>query len=464
MLDRRARSALSLLAVCSLATLPACADREVAAIPTEAVGETASRFVLGTNRNLDLLFVVDDSNSMLREQSQMARHFRTMIEVLEGLPDGGLPNLHIGVVSTDVGPAAGCPEPRVPAGELRNQPNPSDQAELSGCAGPRDRYLIDVLDEESGAREVNYPADSTLADSFACIATLGAQGCRFEAPLEAMRRALAPDNLANQGFLRDNALLAIVILSDEDDCSASDPRMFGSAEVVDGHRLGPAGNFRCFSQGVMCEDGTAEREGVREGCEPRDSEFLTAIDEYVDDLRKLRPDPRQLVVAGIVGAPRVEVGRTADGNPALAPSCAEPETAFPPVRTDAFLSRFEQHVRTEICADDLSPAMKEIGEYIAGQLVGRCLKGEVLDLDETTPGIQPECVAVETVAPGSANPVRTRLPACPGAANQPCWRVEVDPVFCSGNDEPSHLEVSIDYPANVTRAPDTAIEIRCRSR
>src|SRR4051812_43904309 len=54
------------------------------------------------NRDLDLLFVVDDSPSMLDKQMNLVTNFPNFINTLNALP-GGLPNLHLGVVSTDMG-------------------------------------------------------------------------------------------------------------------------------------------------------------------------------------------------------------------------------------------------------------------------------------------------------------------------------------------------------------------------
>ena len=62
-----------------------------------------------------------------------------------------------------------------------------------------------------------------VADVFTCIAALGQAGCGFEHQLAAVLRALGADGspapAENEGFLRPDALLAIVVLTNEDDCS-----------------------------------------------------------------------------------------------------------------------------------------------------------------------------------------------------------------------------------------------------
>jgi hypothetical protein len=452
------------LALLCLSALTGCPERSVQRVIPEPIGETGGRFAVAAGRKLDLLFLIDDSNSMRREQDQLALHARRMIEVLEQLP-AGRPDLHIGVVSTDVG--AGCDTPDVPAGVMRNQPNPSRDPRLDGCTGPRDRYLVDSLDPDSGERVTNY--DGELPDAFACVATLGTGGCGFEAPLEAMRLALSSDTVENAGFLRGDALLAIVLITDEDDCSAFDGRLFGADTIVDGIDLGPRSGHRCFASGVTCDQADPWTLGPRTGCAPdEDSAFLTPVADFVADLRALR-GPDQLVVAGIMGAPGVEVIREDEGEIAVAPTCrlggsggTGAETAFPPVRTDAFLAGLEGSVRTSICAEDLAPAIEQIAETILGRVWGRCIRGEVADVGAAD-GIQLECAVTEIVAATSRAPRRRPIGACgTTAADRPCWAATPSPVLCAA--QPSQLEMRIDYPTGGEPDADTAIEFDCRSR
>ena len=62
--------------------------------------------------------------------------------------------------------------------------------------------------------------------SFACAAKVGTTGPSIEMPLETMRRSLR-ERIAdkkNGDFLREDALLAIVLLTDEEDCSRGDDK------------------------------------------------------------------------------------------------------------------------------------------------------------------------------------------------------------------------------------------------
>src|SRR5690606_14085129 len=69
--------------------------------------------------------------------------------------------------------------------------------------------------------------DTGVVDSFSCSAKVGINGSGTEMPLEAARLALTDRTAdgSNTGFLREEALLALVVLTDEDDCSVQGPTL-----------------------------------------------------------------------------------------------------------------------------------------------------------------------------------------------------------------------------------------------
>jgi hypothetical protein len=424
----------------------ACIERPVSKVDPRPENIENLEFTVDVNPNLDLLFVIDDSRSMRNEQEQITANFPRMIQVLETLPDG-LPDLHLGVISTDVGAGGACNDPDPGPGVLRNDPT------VDGCAPPSDRWISDVDDGTgTGGRDRNYGA--TLGDTFACIATLGTGGCGYEQPLESIRRALSPSTLENDGFLRDDSLLAVVILSDEDDCSAFDTDLF-DAPTPDG----VDGDFRCFAEGVRC-DGPPEQLGTREHCVARDdSPYITPVDDFVRDLRAVRPQQSRLLVAGILGDTEVTVGPNDDDDLDVLPSCHpdadNPEGAYPPTRTDAFLAQFPSPIRERICAADLTPAIVAIGAEIVNRLYGGCIRGELATPDA------PDCAVTEIQHPGTPEASSSALAHCDAAdgeaaTNKPCWTVDVDPI-CSTD---SNLRVTTHY--DDPRDPDTLIDAQCR--
>jgi hypothetical protein len=57
------------------------------------------------NRQADLLFVIDDSSSMTPLQTSLIANFPILMSTLRSFP-GGLPNLHLAVVTSDLGAGA----------------------------------------------------------------------------------------------------------------------------------------------------------------------------------------------------------------------------------------------------------------------------------------------------------------------------------------------------------------------
>src|SRR5439155_6626169 len=89
---------------------------------------------------------------------------------------------------------------------------------------------------------------------FRCMANRGSRGCGYEHQLGAVDVALHPRpdwNPMNAGFLRPDAYLAIIMLTDEDDCSApDDATAFYMSMAPDGW----SDNGRCAAAGHLCND------------------------------------------------------------------------------------------------------------------------------------------------------------------------------------------------------------------
>ena len=85
-----------------VAVTTGCPSREVSKIIPQVVRENQQIIPFEINRDVDLLFVVDDSNSMQEEQVSLTQNFSQFIDILSSI-DGGAPNMHIGVISTDMG-------------------------------------------------------------------------------------------------------------------------------------------------------------------------------------------------------------------------------------------------------------------------------------------------------------------------------------------------------------------------
>jgi hypothetical protein len=186
------------------------------------------------NRDIDVLWVIDDSPGMLDVQTNLKNNFPNFINVLNTL-EGGLPNLHLGVVSSDVGTQGSqdaSPGPAIGSGPGScSGVGKGGNLLTSGTPVVYGSFISDTRNTD-GTRNKNYTG--TLENAFSAIASVGASGCGFEQPLAAARRALS-NNPANAGFLRPSAHLAVLFLTDEDDCSMAHSSLLGA----DTSTLGP---------------------------------------------------------------------------------------------------------------------------------------------------------------------------------------------------------------------------------
>jgi hypothetical protein len=314
--------------------------------------------------DLDLLFLVDNTSSADVQEVVFTQSFAQMTRALAALP-GGMPNLHIGVASSDLGAGPytlrSCEHPGGDQGLLQNTPR------VPGCTAPSERYLSDV------GGVTNFTG--TIADAVHCIAPLGVDGCGFEQELEGMKRALDGSAPENAGFLRPNALLAVVILADEDDCSAKPPYAIYDPAPAAATTFGALASYRCTQFGLRCDpDLPWTMTGPRQGCESNESSpYLEPVQKYVDFLTRLKGDPRKVFVEAIVGdAGPVVVGLDAQSNPLLLPSCTAMRTqngdAVPGVRLTQLARAFDGSVFS-FCADDktfaLMPLVNQLDHALA---------------------------------------------------------------------------------------------------
>ncbi len=364
---------------------------------------------------VDVLVVVDNSGSIDAEhQAMIAAAGESLFAQLTG-DLGALPDLHVAVISTDVTTGA----PAVPGctntfdGRFRTG-NGTVPCTVQGS------YIIDSPDG-SGGRIDNY--DGTITDAFSCFADLGSGGCGFEQPLEALRRALDGRYAEHAGFLRPDALLVVVLLTDEDDCSAYDPAIFGDPNAGPESPLGPRTSFRCFEFGVTCDPDQPRVHGTKSDCEPReDSPYITPVSEFTDFLDALKPEPGLIMVAGMMGpADVVEVGpEPFDPNlTGLVPSCTRPETSYgttPPIRLTALGEHFpSRFLFQDLCeATSTSQRLRNITRATTGVMSRRpCLLGKVGPATTTE-----RCRAFDV-----AGTVRTPIERCAGAGGN-CFVIE----------------------------------------
>ena len=279
---------------------------------------------MGSGTRVDVLFMVDNSNSMAEEQLALAAQLPRMVRVLatgdldgDGTPESEpVRDLHLGVVNADMG-TGGFTVPTCARSDFGDDGILRTAGATSlGCMATYPSF-IEFQPSAPGAD----PA--AAATDFACVATMGVGGCGFEQQLEATLKALTPSSSpirffrsttghgdgANAGFLRPDSLLVAFLLTDENDCSASDGDVFNPSSSSHPGDL----NLRCF-----------DYPGA-----------LHPLTRYVDGLLALRADPRDLIYAAISGVPPdlITTGVPADYRAILSdPRMAEHVDAAMPTR------------------------------------------------------------------------------------------------------------------------------------
>jgi hypothetical protein len=270
-----------------------------------------------SGEKIDLLFMVDNSSTMREEQDALRTQFPRLIEALleevdidhDGTFDYlGARDVHLGVVSSDLG------LPGVPmvdgcgglgdGGRLASIANPT----VGGCSATvyDPPFISYVLGEDDPFQ---------AATDLTCIAMLGTSGCGFEMQLESVLKAVWPgddsrvifvpdvDGLGTFGqagpgfpngdFIRnepdDLSLVAIVLVTDEEDCSSKDMSHLVPSTFLapDDARAQQGLNTRCFFESQRPEPNN-----------------IYDVERYVSGFKALRPGNEALVLFGaIVGVP-----------------------------------------------------------------------------------------------------------------------------------------------------------------
>jgi hypothetical protein len=439
--------------VVAMAALTGCPDRTIDNLPLTTDKVERLHALVDDNSNVDILFVIDNSGSMAEEQAQLEVTFRRFIQVLTTV-QGGLPSIHIGVVTSDMGAMGGATFDSCrgfgEAGKLR--PLPNGQAFIEDLRGPT-----------RGQRVTNY--SGTLEAAFAGIVKPGTGGCDMEAHLMSMRRALDANEL-NRGFLRKDAYLAVIIVADEDDCSIRDDGSAGSAYFAQAglHQVGTS--LSCFRSSTSCDGPTDPNQlGPRTRCQPNEaSPYHASVASMVSFLKSIKAEDH-LIVAGIIGNPdKVSVYAGRMGTLDIEPSCRYPlpnpapggpteQTARPGVRLESFIKSFANHLVSTICSDDLTQAVNDIARLIAGSVGSLCFN--------STPAEPHQCEVLD-VPPSAAGRPATPLAPCDAArANVPCWYIAKDLEHCQAS--PTQLAVWVER-GGLAPPAQTEIHADCVTR
>jgi MYXO-CTERM domain-containing protein len=381
--------------------------------------ESVTRAATATPNKVDILFMVDNSSSMTSMQQKMLAQIPTFIQVLQALP-AGLPDIHLAVVSSDLGapsdqgPGIGCSQNGGDDGNFFFAPRGTCTATT---LVPNATF---IMDDATGATKNFTLADPVgLATVFQCIALLGQSGCGFEHQLASVARSLGADGqpppAANVGFLRDDAELAIVMLTNEDDCSAPASASPLAIYSLNGgmqniaNPEGPIANYRCNGGplgGHLCVDPSGPtptalqqppldppadattgdpRTLTLTSCESNDtsSSGLIPVGSLIAGIKALKANTSSDIVVGAIVAPATPYvvqwlpapgPSTAELWPSVEHSCgptADQSFGDPSVRISQFVQAFgDSGVIGSICDGSFQPTFQLIANKIGAHLAG----------------------------------------------------------------------------------------------
>ena len=383
----------------------------------------------GCQDAVDILVVVDNSGSMGLFQRRLAESIESLLHPLD---DAGV-DWRLGVTTTDVGnpwcpPASTTPE----AGNLQmracndhlddflfnngqldlrdiacNEVCPFVPGKLDPIPttthvdpNPAPRPWLERIDGQS-----NLAADIDPALASLCLIPQGANGCGFEQPLRAMELAIqrASDELSPQyGFIRPDASLLVVIVTDEVDCSHND--LHTSIFESNGLKTfwsDPLAAFPssavCWNAGVDCtgDPDSLDCQAVNKNPDgsPGDtvSSSLLSVESFIDLLDSIEDwkrdtdpgaDVGMLVVSGLGLDDQLHYTDVSATDPGfqdsfgVGPGCTDdtfPEEfgggqALPPVRMLEVASHVSSAPLASICA----PSYEQRFAGVLDSLIGSC--------------------------------------------------------------------------------------------
>jgi len=456
---------LSLLTLAATTTT-GCLEHPIKAVEYERFGEGGGVVQIEGNREVDVLFVIDNSGSMAEEQALLAANFQAFIGELDAVDA----NYRIGIVTTDNG------NPRDPkadfdGGDLRmssclDRLSPdgvsggdfifgdfnaefacsdhcglsNSELELRPSAGdPSSNELAPRAWLEKLDGGTNLPDTVSVADAFQCFGPQGINGAGFEAPLESMYQALSKTESVgslNAGFLRDDAHLAVIFITDEVDCSFNPDftEIFRDNTTFWSDPESPIPTSAvCWNAGTKC----AGPGPVFDGCEPADYDVdggaaataddavLLPMDRYaglLEMIQERKAADRKVMVAAIAGVPvgfgdgaAIPYAHSDDPDEqeefGIGAGCsfnlddADPSNdslARPPVRLRELASSFPIDAEGgaglySICQDDYTGALQDIGEQIKARLRPACIASCIKDVDPETPTLEASCTIQQIV-------------------------------------------------------------------
>ena len=409
-------------------------------------------------KDVDILFLIDNSPSMSPKQAALAKAIPQFIQTI----DKTGANYHVGIATSDIGTqiAPGAPwggnigkcesyegdDGVLQAASCNTRTDvTSDAKNACSTLCPDDKFVPNdgrrFISKVDGVTNVPKSLELDMATgkmvdkgpvkAFQCMALVGDSGCGIEGQIEASKRALDGHRSENSGFLRSSSVLAVIYITDEDDCSVQmakrneiDPSTIDCDPTQADEARCYGIDFRCLARSTSC-DQTMLTPGVKTNCKERTNNFLEPLEKYYKFFTTVRPASK-LLVSGVWTQPsidmggRVEIARSGGTTSAYlnraggaGASCTYPANQAIFGQAQYRLSKFARlfgkddkglpnALEISICDIDNYPkALDNIAKAIEKKLAGNCLEvvpkvdnGKPIclvgDVDENSAGGSPD--------------------------------------------------------------------------
>ena len=336
----------------------ASCQRAAGSAAVTGIGEETDMYIsVSPLRQLDMVFMIDDSPSMAPKVNKLAEQFPKLLATLKDPTDGRYPDLRVAIIDSDLGtggayPSGSCgPTASPDASRIFGDLGNFQMRGAVGCGANADALWLDYF---AHGKSPSYDPTMDMSQVFGCLAgNLGALGCGQEHQLQSFEFALAAQNLhqsqsggLQNTFLRPQAYLGLVILSDEDDCSPATPATNGGMFGDKPELRGESTSLRCATRAHQCNGvnltdappgyptsakfeanfadcaartdsctNTTDGNAATDTSGPTPCSPLKDIHHLAQEIKALKADPdNQIAVAGIFGWPRTG----ADGSPDMA--------------------------------------------------------------------------------------------------------------------------------------------------
>ena len=421
-----------------------CMDREpapVCPVPTELNKNAA---LIGGFEGVDMLVVVDNSGSMQEEQEILATAFFPLVNALVNpLPDwpyGAADNVRVAIVSSDMGlqwggnpyengdgwpgdTPTGCGSvgdngefqtygsgktinvqhnvipcdgsaSQCPTGWACSVDDPTEEGLCQAPGGDGTGQNCPGMASTWAETPIGSGEDAVkndeLAFQVACLSALGTNGCGFEQQLQAAAVGLHKDS--QDAFTRDDALLAVLVVSDEEDCSIESNGLFAEDEIqnlADGRV-----NIACGNNPEHLYDASGYKTTIEQvkGGQSHSAVFAAIVGVPAGDGNELSScEGSGDVIGQCLDHPDMELNIIQENDAYFfEPACdrwegdeqvtkARPGRRYVEVATEFA----DMGYLYSICRANWSPAMEDIAKLIAENLAGTCYP-KPLDWDPAT--------------------------------------------------------------------------------